>query len=96
MNTTANLASELERVINAPRTGYFTLDSGERVKSATESDVKEHLTSTRFGCYEDGRQYRFPGIANGWRFDTEIKKAGYHRVEARNSRGQRCQIVVAI
>lgn len=90
--TTARLALELDRVTNAG--GQYTLANGTTVKAATETEAIRHLTSTRFGYYVEGRQFRFPGIGNGWVFDSSIEAAGYTRVSARSSRNLPCNILI--
>lgn len=84
------LQNELQRVT---RRGELFDVSGQQVEGATESDTIQHLTSRRY--YVPGRQFRFPGIANGWVFEGEIKRAGFKIVDAVNRRGQRCRVVVS-
>lgn len=88
------LTNELFRVCVREGKGYynqFTLPNGERIEGATETDVKKHLTSRH--DYVQGREFRFPGIANGWEFEPAIKEAGFKIVSAKNFRGQTCRIV---
>jgi len=87
------LRTELERVCTDPcDSGMFLVEDGYDVRGATESTVIKHLTSGR--DYVSGRQYRFPGIGNGWNFESAINAAGYRLIRATNRRGQKCRIVV--
>lgn len=86
----SQLAEEVLRALT--HGGKFTLNTGEVIDAATESDVIAHLTSGR--NYHSGRKFRFPGIGNGWRFDSEMNAAGFKVIEARNRRGQKCRIIV--
>lgn len=88
----AALAAELARVTESGwMGGTFTLSDGTTVKGATETDTIKHLTSKR--DYVDGRKHTFPGIGNGWVFESSINEAGYVIVDGRNKRGQQCAIV---
>lgn len=69
----------------------FTLSDGQTIQGATESDTKKHLTSR--GDFVTGRQYRFPGIGNGWEFSSAIEKAGFRLTQAKNYRGQTCTVI---
>lgn len=88
----ANLQMELERCC-AP--GYYNTykdSNGKEFTGGGESHVKQHLTSSY--NHVSGRQFRFPGIANGWNFEPTIKQAGYCVVEGINYRGQTCRVVI--
>ena len=84
-----NLANELLRATG--RGEKFTTLQGETIEGATESDTIKHLTSGR--DYYPGRQYRFPGIGNGWEFESAIEAAGFRIVTARNYRNRICRVV---
>lgn len=84
-----NLTNELLRATG--RGEKFTTLQGEIIEGATESDTIKHLTSGR--DYFTGRQYRFPGIGNGWEFESAINAAGFRIVTARNYRNQICRVV---
>ena len=71
--------------------GTFTAIDGSTFQGATETDVINHLTSKV--DYVAGRQTRFPGIGNGWRFSAEIEAAGFVIRRGRNYRGQECSVV---
>ena len=74
--------------------GYYNTykdEKGQVFFGGGESHVKKHLTSS--SDYVKGRQYRFPGIANGWEFRDAMRAAGYHVVKGINYRGQSCSVV---
>lgn len=86
------LQTELLRVTAAG--GYYNKfkdEAGKDIEGATETDVIKHLTSAH--DFQKGRQYRFPGIGNGWEFSSALKAAGFQIVRARNYRNQPCNIV---
>lgn len=94
----AKLQEELARVTQRGGAwGTFTVDArachdvGKQILGATETEVISHLTSGR--DYVSGRKHRFPGIGNGWNFESAINAAGYRIVYARNYRNQRCRVV---
>lgn len=88
----SRLADELLRVTTyGGMCGKFETRDGSVIEGSTESDVIKHLTSSR--DYAAGRQYRFPGIGNGWVFEGAIEAAGFRIVEAKNRRGQTCRVV---
>lgn len=94
MNVKEALKIELNRIVDAPRTGFYTIEhSGQYIKAATESDTIRHLTTKDHCSAEPGREYRIAGIG-GWRFESTIKEVGFKIVYARNSRNQPCRIVV--
>lgn len=66
-------------------------EGGRIIQGATESDVIKHLTS-KFD-FETGRKTRFPGIGNGWNFESVINAAGFRLVSATNFRNQTCRVV---
>lgn len=87
-----DLQTELLRVTG--QTGIyhqFTLPNGELIQGATESDTIKHLTSGR--DYVTGRQFRFPGMGNGWNYPVAFREAGFRILSARNYRNQPCRIV---
>ena len=85
----AKLQAELIRV--CCRGNKFTLDNGDAIDGATESETIAHLTSSRDYC--TGRQTRFPGIGNGWNVESAINAAGFKVITAKNRRNQTCRIV---
>jgi hypothetical protein len=90
--STNELVNEVLRVVARGGVyGTFTLADGAKVEGATETDVKRHLTSGR--DFVPGRQWRFPGIASGWEFESALQGAGFRIVKARNYRGQVCNVV---
>lgn len=86
----AQLQEELLRAVVTFGAAYTAAD-GSKIHGATETETIKHLTSGR--DYFSGRQYRFPGIGDGWRFESAIVEAGFRVVEARNYRGQKCRVV---
>ena len=87
-----SLTTELLRVVGrAGPYNTFTLQNGETVQGAVESEVISHLTSGR--DFIPGRQHRFPGIGSGWNFPGAVESAGFRIVAARNYRNQPCRIV---
>lgn len=85
----SRLTEELLRV--TCRGEKFKLPSGEVIEGATETDTIKHLTSSR--DYYAGRKFTFPGIGNGWEFESAIQAAGFQVVRARNYRNTPCNVV---
>lgn len=85
------LKIELDRCCGEGYYNTYTDDTGNKFIGGGESHVKKHLTSSR--DYVSGRQFRFPGIANGWEFESAIRAAGYRLTKARNYRNQSVYVV---
>lgn len=97
MNEVQMLTAEIERAMAyGAFKGTFTTSKGETITAITESDLGNHLTSKRFGMYADGRQYRFPGITNGWVFSSRLREAGFEIIGVKNRRNQTCNVIVKI
>lgn len=85
------LRKELDRCCAESFYNTYTNAKGEKVIGGGEAHVKKHLTSSY--DHVKGREYRFPGIANGWEFSSAMEAAGYRIVRAKNYRNQMCSVV---
>lgn len=89
----ARLKAELER---ATKPGFYNTykdANGKVFTGGGEGHVKKHLTSG--SDYVDGRQFRFPGLANGWEFEPALRAAGFKIIKGYNYRNQFVSVVVS-
>lgn len=88
------LKTEVLRMMDSKRYSQDFMTSDGSVRGVTETDLISHLTSKR--NFEQGRQYRFPGIAADWGFETKLNSVGFKLIPGRNQRGNNCRVVTQI